>query len=57
MVSEISFSSKPDTKVAPIIVGGAIFLGKAIIGGAAGTVASWATTRLLNRRFSARKQL
>ena len=55
MVSEISFSSTPDTKVAPIVVGGAIFLGKAIIGGAAGTAASWATTRLLDRQFPARK--
>ncbi len=48
-------SSVPDAKVAPIIVGGAIFAGKAIIGGALGAAASWGTTRLLDNRFSSRK--
>ena len=51
-----SFSSSiPDAKVAPIIVGGAIFAGKAIIGGALGVAASWGTTRLLDNRFPSRK--
>jgi len=33
--NEISFS--PDTKIAPIVVSGAVFLGKAIVGGAIGS--------------------
>ena len=57
MVSDVSFStdSTPDTKVAPIIVGGAVFVGKAIVGGAVGAVASWGTTRYLDNRFPAKK--
>lgn len=55
MVSELSFSTAPDAKVAPIIVGGAVFVGKAIVGGAAGAAASWATTRILDNRFPARR--
>ena len=55
MVSEISFSSTPDIKIAPIIAGGAIFVGKAIVGGAIGAAASWGTTRILDNRFPARK--
>jgi len=57
MVSELSFStdSAPDTKVAPIVVGGAVFVGKALIGGAIGGVASWGATRILNNRFPARR--
>jgi hypothetical protein len=52
----ISFSSSdPDAKVAPIIIGGAVFAGKAIIGGALGAAASWGTTRLLDNRFPSRK--
>jgi hypothetical protein len=50
-----SASSIPDAKVAPIIVGGAIFAGKAIIGGALGAAASWGTTRLLDNRFPSKK--
>ena len=51
--NKISFS--PDTKIAPIVVSGAVFLGKAIVGGAIGSVASWGTTRYLDSRFPARK--
>ena len=51
--NEISFS--PDTKIAPIVVSGAVFLGKAIVGGAIGSAASWGTTRYLDRRFPVRK--
>ena len=55
--TELSFStaSAPDAKVAPIIVGGAVFVGKAIVGGAISAAASWAATRLLENRFSARR--
>ncbi len=55
MVFELSFSSTPDAKVAPIIVGGAAFVGKAIVGGAAGAAGSWVTTRILDNRFPARR--
>jgi hypothetical protein len=56
MESEISFSaSTPDTKVAPLIVGGAVFVGKAIVGGAAGAAGSWATTRILDNKFPAKR--
>jgi hypothetical protein len=51
--SEISVS--PDAKIAPIVVSGAVFLGKAIVGGAIGSVASWGTTRYLDNRFPAKK--
>ena len=54
-ISELSFSSTPDVKVAPIVVGGAVFVGKALAGGAIGAAASWGTTRFLDNRFPARK--
>lgn len=56
-VPSLSFSSQesPDVKVAPIVVGGAIFVGKAIAGGAIGAAASWGTTRILDNRFPSRK--
>ena len=55
MVSELSFSSTPDAKIPPIIVGGAVFVGKAIVGGAIGAAASWGATCFLDNRFPARK--
>lgn len=53
----LSFSSdaSPDVKVAPIIIGGAAFVGKAIVGGAIGAATSWGTTRILDNRFPPRK--
>ena len=54
-ITKLSFSSTPDAKIAPIVVGGAAFIGKAIVGGAVGTAASWATTRLLDNRFPAKR--
>jgi len=54
--NSISFSSQtPDTKIAPIVISGASFVGKAIAGGVIGTAASWGTTRFLDNRFPARK--
>ena len=54
--TEISFSTgAPDAKIAPIVVGGAVFVGKAIVGGAVGGAASWGATRLLDNRFPARR--
>lgn len=57
MVSDVSFSaeSAPDAKIAPIVVGGAVFVGKALVGGAVGAAASWGTTRILDNRFPAKK--
>ena len=56
-MNQVSFSSgsTPDAKVAPLIAGGAIFVGKAIAGGVIGAGASWATTRYLDNRFPSRK--
>jgi len=51
--SEISVN--PDAKIAPIVVSGAMFVGKAIVGGAIGTAASWGTTRYLDNRFPSKK--
>ena len=55
--SVVSFSSvdSPDVKVAPIVVGGAVFIGKAIVGGLIGSAASWGTTRFLDNRFPSKK--
>jgi len=54
--TELSFfTGAPDAKVAPIIVGGAVFVGKAIVGGAIGAAASWGATRILDNRFPAKK--
>ena len=53
--TELSFSTSPDAKVAPIVVGGAVFVGKALVGGAAGAAGSWAATRFLDNRFPARR--
>ena len=54
-ITELSFSTAPDAKIAPIIVGGAAFVGKAVVGGAAGAAGSWVATRILNNRFPARR--
>ena len=50
-----SYNTSPDAKFAPIVIGGAIFVGKAIIGGAISTAASWGATRYLNNRFPSRR--
>jgi len=52
-----SFAShnEPDAKIAPILISGAAFVGKAIIGGAVGSAASWGTTRLLDNKFPAKR--
>ncbi len=52
-----SFSSQtPDPKISPIIVGGVVFVGKAVAGGIIGTVASWGTSRFLDNRFPQRSK-
>jgi len=55
MVSDTSFSSTSDAKIPPIVVGGAVFVGKAFVGGAAGAAGSWVTTRILDNKFPAKK--
>lgn len=56
MVFETSFStSAPDAKIPPVVVGGAVFIGKAFVGGAAGAAGSWVTTRILDNKFPAKK--
>ena len=54
-ITKLSFSAAPDAKFAPIIVGGAVFVGKAIVGGAAGAAGSWVATRILDNRFPAKR--
>jgi hypothetical protein len=55
-VVEPSFSSSaPDTKVAPIVVAGAVFVGRAVAGGIIGGAASWGANRILDNRFPAKK--
>ena len=54
-ITKLSFSTAPDAKIAPIVVGGAAFIGKAIVGGAVDIAASWATMRLLDNRFPSRR--
>lgn len=48
-------ASAPDAKVAPIIVAGAVFLGRAVAGGIIGGAASWGVNRVLDNRFPERK--
>lgn len=54
--SELSFASIPvNSKVAPIVVAGAAFVGKTIAGGVIGGAASWGVNRVLDNRFPQRK--
>jgi hypothetical protein len=46
-----SFSNSPDTKIHPVVISGAIFVGKAVAGGAIGGATSWAAGRILDKRF------
>ena len=51
-MNTLSFStSAPDAKIAPVIVAGAVFVGKAAAAGAIG----WAVERGLDRAFPKRK--
>ena len=51
----LSFADSPDAKVAPIVVAGAVFLGRAVAGGVIGGAASWGVNRVLDNRFPERK--
>lgn len=52
-----SFSSSPAPapKIAPVVVAGAVFIGRAVAGGVIGGAASWGANRILDNRFPARK--
>ena len=50
-----SFSSEPNAKIAPIVVAGAVFVGRALAGGVIGGAASWGANRILDNRFPTRK--
>ncbi len=41
----------PDPKIAPIVVSGAVFIGRAVAGGIVGGAASWGVNRVLDNRF------
>ena len=45
----------PDPKIAPIIVAGTVFVGRAIAGGLIGGAASWGVNRVLDNRFPSGK--
>jgi hypothetical protein len=50
-----SFSTEPNAKIAPIVVAGAVFVGRAVAGGVIGGAASWGANRILDNRFPTRK--
>jgi len=45
----------PDAKIAPIVVAGTVFLGRAVAGGVIGGAASWGVNRVIDNRFPSRK--
>jgi len=51
----LSFADSPDAKVAPIVVAGAVFVGRAVAGGIIGGATSWGVNRVLDNRFPERK--
>jgi len=52
----VTFSNAPDAKLAPIVVAGAAYVGKAVAGGVIGGATSWAVNRVLDNRFPERKK-
>jgi hypothetical protein len=55
-LSSLSFATAaPDAKLAPIVVAGAVFVGKAVAGGVIGGATTWGVNRVLDNRFPARK--
>lgn len=54
--SSLSFATAaPDAKIAPIVVAGAVFVGKAVAGGVIGGATTWGVNRVLDNRFPARR--
>ena len=55
-MNTMSFAAAaPDAKIAPIIIAGAAFIGKAVAGGVIGGAATWGVNRVLDNRFPYRK--
>jgi hypothetical protein len=54
-LSSLSFATAPDAKIAPIVVAGAIFIGRAVAGGIIGGAATWGVNRVLDNRFPERR--
>lgn len=54
-VGALSFADTPEAKVAPIVVAGAVFVGRAVAGGIIGGATSWGVNRVLDNRFPAKK--
>lgn len=52
----LSSTTAPDAKVAPIVVAGAVFIGRAVAGGIIGGAATWGVNRVLDNRFPERKK-
>ena len=40
-MNSLSFAADPDAKIAPIVIAGAAFVGKAVAGGVIGGAATW----------------
>ena len=52
----LSFATTaPDAKLAPIVIAGAVFVGKAVAGGIIGGAATWGINRVLDNRFPERR--
>jgi hypothetical protein len=51
----LSFAGYPDVKVAPIVIAGAAFVGRAVAGGVIGGAATWGVNRVLDNRFPSKK--
>ena len=49
--SEVVVGSTPDSKIAPIIVAGGVFIGRAVVGGLIGGATSWGVNPVLDNRF------
>lgn len=45
----------PDAKIAPIVIAGAAFVGRAVAGGVIGGAATWGVNRVLDNRFPSKK--
>jgi len=48
-------SGVPDVKIAPIVIAGAAFVGRAVAGGVIGGAATWGVNRVLDNRFPTKK--
>ncbi len=54
-MSFVSDAASPDAKIAPIVIAGAAFVGKAVAGGVIGGATTWGVNRVLDNRFPVKK--